>query len=190
MTAGTIPELNYLLQLVEKHYNSKISTTTDFEALSTNIENETGELLSVSTLKRLFGYVNMRPLPRKSTLDILSRYIGHNNYEEFRKRIKDSMSSNSMFFSTKVIYSSALKPGTRIMIGWSPDRIVTLEHIGNEEFTVLESVNSHLKAGDRFKQVSFMMEQPLFISEIIRDGACTPPYIAGLQGGLNLLELL
>lgn len=38
-----IPELNYLLQLVERQYGRKLTTTTDFESLSVIIEKETGE---------------------------------------------------------------------------------------------------------------------------------------------------
>lgn len=48
-----IPELNCLLEEVEKVYGRKILTTTDFEALSVVLERETGEMLSSSTLKRL-----------------------------------------------------------------------------------------------------------------------------------------
>ena len=68
-----IPELTFLLSEVEKKYNRRIATTTDFESLSVVIEHTTGELLSSSTLKRLWGYVSLNPTPRISTLDILSR---------------------------------------------------------------------------------------------------------------------
>ena len=72
-----IPELTFLLAEVEKKYNRRIATTTDFESLSVVIEHTTGELLSSSTLKRLWGYVSLNPTPRISTLDILSRFTGH-----------------------------------------------------------------------------------------------------------------
>ena len=76
MSTAIIPELSYLLQVVEKTYGRKLYTTTDFESLSIIIENKIGELISSSTLKRLYGYVSMKPVPRKSTLDVLSRFIG------------------------------------------------------------------------------------------------------------------
>ena len=72
-----IPELQYLLELVEKQYGRKLSTTTDFESLSVIIEKATGDLLSSSTLKRLYGYVSLTTVPRKTTLDILSRFSGN-----------------------------------------------------------------------------------------------------------------
>ena len=183
-----IPELNYLLRLVEKHYGRHLSTTTDFESLSVLIERETGELLSASTLKRLYGYVSMKPVPRKSTLDILARFIGKKSYDQFREEWKDSTAFTSTFFSQKTVYASELKDGDIVRIGWDPDRVVKLKYLGDNEFEVLESLNSQLLAGDKFEQVSFMMGYPLYISRILRDGEYTPSYIAGMQNGLNLLE--
>ena len=55
--AKIVPELNYLLAEVEKRYGRRLSTSADFEALSVVVEHESGELISASTLKRLWGYV-------------------------------------------------------------------------------------------------------------------------------------
>ena len=68
-----IPEISLLLLEVERKYGRKVSTSTDFESLSVVIEHEIGEYLSSSTLKRLWGYVSLRPTPRISTLDVLCR---------------------------------------------------------------------------------------------------------------------
>lgn len=146
-----IPELNYLLRLVEKHYGRHLSTTTDFESLSVLIERETGELLSASTLKRLYGYVSMKPVPRKSTLDILARFIGKKSYDQFREELKDSTAFTSTFFSRKTVYASELKDGDIVRIGWDPDRLVKLKYLGNNEFEVLESLNSQLVAGGQVR---------------------------------------
>lgn len=190
MSTGTIPEINFLLQLVEKQYGRKLATTTDFESLSVIIERDTGELLSSSTLKRLYGYVSLKPIPRKSTLDILARYIGARSYEQFRQTLKDNPTFNSNFFSTKTISSSELKTGDRLRIGWVPDRILTLRYLGDEQYEVLESINSKILVGDRFSQVSFLFGYPLYITSIQRGEETTSSFIAGMQGGLNLLEIL
>ncbi|MGN0191567.1 MAG: hypothetical protein ACI39U_07930, partial [Candidatus Cryptobacteroides sp.] len=113
-----IPEVNYLLQLVEKHYGRKLATTTDFESLSVLIERETGELLSSSTLKRLYGYVSLNPVPRKSTLDILSRYIGKRNYDNFCNDLRNDPAFSSTFFSSVTVYSDDLRVGNCLRIGW------------------------------------------------------------------------
>ncbi|MGM9750688.1 MAG: hypothetical protein ACI3ZH_06710 [Candidatus Cryptobacteroides sp.] len=185
-----IPEFKYLLKLVEQHYGRKLSTSADFESLSVIIEKETGDMLSSSTLKRLFGYVSLRTVPRKSTLDILSRFIGRRDYESFCCDLRNDRDFKSMFFSVKAIYSSELDEGQCLRIGWAPNRVVTLRYLGNDMFEVKSSLNASLVAGDRFEQVSFLQGYPLYLARIFRGEDCTPAYVAGMDGGLNLLELV
>ena len=185
-----IPELQYLLELVEKQYGRKLSTTTDFESLSVIIEKTTGELLSSSTLKRLYGYVSLNTVPRKTTLDILSRFIGNRDYETFRISLSNDPQFSSRFFSAKTVTTSELKAGDRLRIGWPANRIVTLNYLGDDLFEVETSVNASLVKGDRFRQVSFMKGYPLYLSRILRDGDYTPAYVAGMNSGLNLIEVV
>ncbi|MCI6327615.1 MAG: hypothetical protein MR793_02970 [Bacteroidales bacterium] len=185
-----IPELQYLLELVEKQYGRKLSTTTDFESLSVIIEKATGDLLSSSTLKRLYGYVSLNTVPRKTTLDILSRFIGNRDYETFRISLSNDPQFSSRFFSAKTVTTSELKAGDRLRIGWPANRIVTLNYLGNDLFEVETSVNASLVKGDRFRQVSFMKGYPLYLSRILRNGDYTPAYVAGMNSGLNLLEVV
>ena len=185
-----IPELQYLLELVEKQYGRKLSTTTDFESLSVIIEKATGDLLSSSTLKRLYGYVSLNTVPRKTTLDILSRFIGNRDYETFRISLSNDPQFSSRFFSAKTVTTSELKAGDRLRIGWPANRIVTLNYLGNDLFEVETSVNASLVKGDRFRQVSFMKGYPLYLSRILRDGDYTPAYVAGMNSGLNLIEIV
>ena len=191
MPSGTvIPELKYMLQQVEQHYGRKLTSTTDFESLSVIIEKETGDMLSSSTLKRLYGYVSMRTAPRKTTLDILARFIGKRDYESFCSDLRNDSGFKSMFFSAISIFSSELEKGGRLRIGWAPDRVVTLKYLGDDMFEVESSVNASLVVGDRFAQVSFMEGYPLYLARVFRGGECTPAYVAGMNGGLNLLEVL
>lgn len=185
-----IPELNYLLTEVEKKYGRPIKTTTDFEALSVVIEHDTSELLSASTLKRLWGYVSLNPAPRVSTLDILSRYLGWKNFEEFRTWLKTTPDFESAFFTTQIINVSDLEQGSRIMIGWNPNRLVELEYLGEHRFTVISNENSQLLKGDEFELTSLMLGYPLYISRIFRSGEYTPSYVAGKIEGLNLLKIV
>ena len=128
------PEINYLLRCTERKYGRAIQTSSDFDLLSQKIEEATGKLLSASTLKRLWGYVSMCPTPRLATLDILSRYIGFEDYTAFCKDYQDSSNDNqSAFFSGTIIPAKSIEKGQKIMIGWKPDRVVTLEYLGDEQ---------------------------------------------------------
>ena len=162
-------------------------TSNDFESLAVNIEYETGERLSSSTLKRLWGYVTLRTAPHLSTLDILSRYVGSRNFSEFRAKCL-GIGDTSEDFDTFFIRSEDLSKGAILRIGWAPNRVVRLRYDGEDFFTVLESANSKLQAGDRFEAPCFFRGLPLMLPGILRDGRMTLAYIAGKQGGLNLLE--
>lgn len=184
-----IPELNYLLSEVEKRYGRRLTTSTDFEALSVVIEHEINEMLSASTLKRLWGYVSSNPVPRISTLDILCRYIGKRDFLTFCENIKKSPEFESSFFTAKFVSSFDLQEGCTVEIGWNPNRVVRLQYLGGSKFKVLSSLNSQLKADDEFEVSSFILGYPLYISRIFRDGEYTPLYIAGSNDGLTILSV-
>ena len=56
-----IPELNYLLKEVERHYGRRLATSTDFEALSVLIEREINEMIWL--LLRSYTPLNSLPEP-------------------------------------------------------------------------------------------------------------------------------
>lgn len=185
-----IPELKFLLSEVEKSYGRSVSTTTDFEALSVVIEREINDRLSASTLKRLWGYVSNNSSPSLTTLNILSRFIGKNDFRTFCEDLKKMELFESSFFTSTFISASDLQPGDAIRIGWNPDRIVGLEYLGDFRFRVTRNMNSSLREGDEFEVSSFFLGYPLYIPRIFRNGEYTPSYIAGSVNGLTTLGLL
>ncbi len=72
-----------LRQAVEQTAGRPMLTPKDFDFLSANISERLKETVSVSTLKRLWGYTSSYATTRTATLDILSRYVGHDSWEEF-----------------------------------------------------------------------------------------------------------
>ena len=184
-----MPELAYLLTEVENRYGRRIATTTDFESLSFVIEHQTGEQISSSTLKRLWGYVSLNPTPRIATLDILSKFVGHKNFKAFCESLKISKNFVSTFFTAKYQTVAELKVGVEVSIGWAPNRLVRLKYHGDFQFEVMSSENSQLLAGDRFELSEIIIGYPLYISRILRDGEYTPSYVAGRNSGITLLKV-
>lgn len=182
------PEIAELLLLTEEVYKKPLQTSTDFDEFSLYLKKQLGEIVSTSTLKRLWGYVGDSHLPRMRTLDILARYIGHVNFKQFCAWLKTSPVYNSSFFSAHQIVVRELTPGSEVEIGWSPNRYLRLYYEGNDLFEVKESRQSKLLVGDRFEAVSFLMGQPLFLPYVLRDGVKLSPFIAGRNGGLTLLN--
>ena len=106
-----VHEVSYLLSEVEARYGRRISTSADFESLSVVIEHSIGDLISSSTLKRLWGYVTLNPTPRIATLDVLARYVGCKNFRSFCESLKDSKAFVSDFFNADYLSVDDLKSG-------------------------------------------------------------------------------
>lgn len=73
-----------LCKEVERQSNFKPKVRSDFDYLSEKILAKTHETVSANTLMRLWGYresVNAR----RSTLDILARFVGSEDYAHFLK---------------------------------------------------------------------------------------------------------
>lgn len=184
------PEIAELLLLIERKYAKPLRTTTDFEEFSFHLKHQTGEVVSASTLKRLWGYVNDIHVPRGHTLDMLSRYVGYEHFSGFCVWLKSSTVYNSSFFTAKQVVSKELAPGTEVEIGWSPNRYLRLLYRGDALFEVAEAKQSKLREGDCFEVSYFLIGQPLSLPYVLRDGVRTSPFIAGRNGGLTLLNCL
>ena len=124
-------------------------------------------------------------------MDTLCRYIGYKDFKAFCKALKESGAIVSTFFTSKTIEASSLKEGSRVLIGWSPNRLVELKFLGGTAFEVVSVQNAKLQVRDRFDASEFIMGAPLFIACLHRrDGSVTPPYVAAKADGLSVLEVL
>ncbi len=68
--------------------NSQDWTGRDFQELSERILQSTGERLSITTLKRVWGRIQSTTSPSDATLDILSRFGGYANWRAFRRTLE------------------------------------------------------------------------------------------------------
>ena len=72
-----------LRELIEGTIERKMKTPKDFDFLSECIFEKFHERISPTTLKRIWGYLSESTTPRKSTLDILSNFVGYDNWKDF-----------------------------------------------------------------------------------------------------------
>jgi len=88
-----------LLELIEIQLQWGTSdqwTGKDFETLSDKILEYTGQRLSVTTLKRVWGRTSHRSGPSISTLDILSHFVGFENWRSFTHQQEASTKDQSI----------------------------------------------------------------------------------------------
>lgn len=78
-----IQHIEELKEAILAKFARTLDAPTDYDALSLDIANATGESVSASTLKRLFGYDKHATTPRPSTLSALARYVGFAGWSDF-----------------------------------------------------------------------------------------------------------
>lgn len=158
-----------------------LDAPTDFDYLVLQVRNLTGEEISASTLKRFFGYIPTKSSISRSSLSILTRYIGFAGWSDYIT--KSSITSN--FFSDKVIMAEMLHEGDMIDVEWKPNRSATFVTLGGNRFVVKKSCNSHLLEDDTMEIAMFALNQPLQVKNVIRNGDNIGHYTAGMDGGLT-----
>lgn len=72
-----------LLGRVEEKVGRKMKTPRDFDFLAEQIFETMHKSISVSTLKRVWGYVPANGITRESTLDLLAQFAGFASFSQF-----------------------------------------------------------------------------------------------------------
>lgn len=76
-------QIDLLRRTIIERFGRTLDSPTDYDMLSADIWECTGETISSATLKRLFGYLKPSTVPRPSTLSVLARYVGHTGWSDF-----------------------------------------------------------------------------------------------------------
>lgn len=184
------PEIIELRHRIELTINRKIKTPSDFDYLVQKVWETMHETISISTLKRLWGYVEGGSKPRNSTLNLLSRFIGYEDWDDFLKALDNENDIPSEKILTEHIETQHLKTGDTIEVAWLPNRHCLFRYLGNRTFIVEKSSNSKLKAGNTFMCSLFVYEEPLYIENLIQEGHPPIAYVVGKKNGLTLLRLI
>lgn len=144
-------EIVILKQMIEESVGRKIVTPTDFSFLTGVIAERCHETLGVTTLKRIWGYIEGYDTMRHSTLSILARCVGYHDWDDFLAN-----------YQTK----------------------------GESSHQVLEQVLdvSKLKVGDTFHCTYFIIRQPLYLDDFVRDNNTPTMFVIGNKGGLSTVE--
>ena len=175
-------------QAFEQVFGQALRYPGDFTALSEDVFDKTRERVSVNTMKRLFGIIGPEVEPRQSTLDILARYLGEDDWAAFQARL--SGKGNSDFEKDpRSVDAATLAVGAQVSFRYHPDRKVTMEHLGAGRFRIMASENSKLKADDIVSVRSFCPGYPLYANSVFRDGVDLGPFVAGKVAGLADLHI-
>ncbi len=76
-----------LIESIETVVGRKMQTPKDFDFLSEQIFDSLHQNISPTTLKRLWGYLSEPSMPRLSTLNLLSQFVGYESWEAFCEKV-------------------------------------------------------------------------------------------------------
>lgn len=184
------PEILSLRQDIESEVKRLIKTPYDFEFLSGVIWERLHENISPTTLKRLWGYIDGADVTRRSTLCLLSRFLGYSDWEAYLAALSERTEVESDIFKGEGLDISQLKAGERIEVTWLPNRRCVFLYEGNARFLVTEAENSKLHKGDRFETACFLIGKPMYLDRLVRGDAAPTAYIAGAKNGLLTVRKL
>lgn len=184
-----MPLSKEILKKIEQKFGRELKYSVDCKDLSTEIFKETKQLLSRSTLERLFGLVAKDVVPRPSTLDILAEYVGYPSYQHLADEL-GLPTIISDFLSVELLVSADLEVGTQIEISYEPKRVFVLSYLGDSWFIVNEVYGSkNIKKGDKLRVTDFVIGYELLIADVERNGESLGQYKAAKIGGLTSIEI-
>lgn len=179
-------EIKELIRLVETKLGRPLTAPVDFSLLSLEIEKTLNETISISTIKRLVGYVNDEHMPSVTTLNLLARYVGYKNWAALQIHLDDTASGS---LNENIVQSSNLTVGDELEMEWLPDRYCQVKFMGNNQFEVIDVKGSkHLQAGDTFETLVLCLGQPVMATNHMHGDEQRPIYIIGRRHGLSALR--
>lgn len=181
-----------LLHQIEEMIGMAIRTPKDFSRLRTVIYNRTGQLISITTLKRIWGYINYPVKTRKTTLSILTNCLGYNDWDHYCKHKENlgEIDPSTPILGRRLSVLKDLKKGDLLKLTWHPERKCIAVYLGDGHFEVVESEKTRLKPGDTFSCHIIISGYPLYLSELKQDHKDPIGYICGRGEGGVRFEIL
>ncbi len=191
MTTAKMERDQYVERLkhdIEEQLHIYPEVSSDFDKLYSALCTSGKDMLSISTLKRIWGYIPGSETPRISSLDILTRSLGYESFRAFVKHCDEEWEEPSSFMHSGVMCVHKLDEGDTLEVCWKPDRVVRMRYLGDFSFLVYESFNSKLQEGMVVRCSLLIPGQPIY-ADVYVDGDTdgTPrPFVGGKQGGITV----
>ncbi|MDE6271045.1 MAG: hypothetical protein K2M12_09370 [Muribaculaceae bacterium] len=184
-------EKNLALESLVNITNSNLgyvpSTPSEFSELSRSIQKKTCRTISLSSIKRIWGYVKYEGFPSVTTLNTLAQYNGYKDWEAFLIGNTAKYGEDSGFLDESVVNQSNLNIGDKLLLRWDNEKACEIEYIEDGRFRVNRSQNIKLKEGDTFTLHTLCVGHPIYVSDIQRGDQRFPGYIGAKKGGVTTI---
>ncbi len=176
---------------IETALGGKCDSPKDFDMLRERIYARLHVLVSSTTLKRLWGYLDDTVAPRTNTLDILSKFLGYRDWEEYeRNALLPKEQQSSPVMGRRLSVREMLATGDRLRLTWRPDRVCDVEYLGDLQFRVVASENTRLRVDDTFECSLVIEGEPLYIDRLLQGQAPATAYVCGKKSGVTFEFLM
>ena len=179
------PEIKCLRSDLEQRVGQQLQSPADFQLLIQQIWEKNHAVLSLSTIKRLWGYVESNGAPRLSTLNTLAKFLDFADWNAYLVALEQRGGTESAMFTGEGIQTADLQAGDRIVVAWQPNRQCTFRYLGDNQFVVEESKNAKLQQGTTFFAVRFTIGHPMYLDNILLADGSRTSYVAGKRNGLT-----
>lgn len=189
---GKSDALEALVRITNENLGYEPTTPSEFNDLLMRIQKTTGHTLSLSSIKRLWGYVKYNGEFSSTTLNILARFNGMKDWESFKRSVEKEVpvtnDDDSGFHSDSMIDTGRYRPGDRLELSWDGGKgceAVCVEHM---RFRIVKSANIKLKEGDIVTFHTLCIGHPVHVSDIFRDDMLFTSYVGAKRGGLQSIR--
>ena len=179
------PEIKCLRSDLEQRVGQQLQSPADFQLLIQQIWEKNHAVLSLSTIKRLWGYVESNGAPRLSTLNTLAQFLGFTDWNAYLVALEQREGTESAMFTGEGIQTADLQAGDKIAVAWQPNRQCAFRYLGDNQFIVEESKNAKLQRGTIFSAARFMIGHPMYLDNILLADGTRTSYVAGKRNGLT-----
>ena len=179
------PEILCLCRDIEQHFGQQLQSPADFQLLLQQIWEKQHAVLSLSTIKRLWGYVASNGTPRLSTLNTMAQFLGFADWNAYLVALEQRGGIESALCTGEGIQTADLQAEDRIAVAWQPNRQCTFRYLGENQFVVEDSTNAKLQQGTTFSAARFMIGQPMYLDNILLADGTHTSYVAGKRNGLT-----
>lgn len=152
---------------IETALGKKLQTPKDFDFLRERIYARLHILVSRTTLMRIWGYVAEDVKPRKGTLDVLTQFLGYQDWDEYLQySLLPKVQQSSPVLTRRLSVARSLTRGDRLRLMWHPGRVCDVEYTGDLLFRVISSANTRLHEGDTFECSLIIEGEPLYLDNL------------------------
>ena len=152
---------------IHHRFGQEIRYSKDCDTLASHISQSCKARVSGSTVRRLYGFVKGIREQRQYTLDIISEYLGHKNWDELLISFEKTETVSEKILER--LTPLQIKSGQTVQINYEPRKQIEVKKHG-KIFQVVSTNEKKLLLNDEVKFQLLELHYPLTFTHVIRQG--------------------